>query len=420
MIIPYGKQSIDKSDTKAVVDVLNSEFLTTGPKINEFEKSFARFVGAKYAIAVSNGTAALHQACLAAGLKNGDELITSPMTFAASANCALYCRAKPVFVDIKENGLIDENLIEEKITSRTKIIIPVHLGGLPCDLKRIKTIAKKHKLIVIEDACHALGSKYKNTKIGDCKYSDMAIFSFHPVKHITTGEGGMITTNSKILYEKLLLLRSHGITKDPTKFVNKCDDPWYCEMQDLGFNYRITDFQCALGISQLKKVKEFIKRRIEIAKTYDKEFINFSWKAVDKGTYSLSGYKMRTRRQNHRGEVSLAFTIEFPGGKTIAYVTDGEPIQESVEFVRGVNLLLHEHEPGSKEAKSKKLEDHIRDGHVTTEGAALIAREAAVKRLYLIHHNPFLNNEKLEKELTKIKPIFKESKLAKDLEVIEF
>jgi len=274
MIIPYGKQSIDKSDTKAVVDVLNSEFLTTGPKINEFEKSFARFVGAKYAIAVSNGTAALHQACLAAGLKNGDELITSPMTFAASANCALYCRAKPVFVDIKENGLIDENLIEEKITSRTKIIIPVHLGGLPCDLKRIKTIAKKHKLIVIEDACHALGSKYKNTKIGDCKYSDMAIFSFHPVKHITTGEGGMITTNSKILYEKLLLLRSHGITKDPTKFVNKCDDPWYCEMQDLGFNYRITDFQCALGISQLKKVKEFIKRRIEIAKTYDKEFIN--------------------------------------------------------------------------------------------------------------------------------------------------
>jgi len=158
MIIPYGKQSIDKSDTKAVVDVLNSEFLTTGPKINEFEKSFARFVGAKYAIAVSNGTAALHQACLAAGLKNGDELITSPMTFAASANCALYCRAKPVFVDIKENGLIDENLIEEKITSRTKIIIPVHLGGLPCDLKRIKTIAKKHKLIVIEDACHALGS----------------------------------------------------------------------------------------------------------------------------------------------------------------------------------------------------------------------------------------------------------------------
>ena len=153
---------------------------------------------------------------------------------------------------------------------------------------------------------------------------------------------------------------------------------------------------------------------------YDKEFINFSWKAVDKGTYSLSGYKMRIRRQNHRGEVSLAFTIEFPGGKTIAYVTDGEPIQESVEFVRGVNLLLHEHEPGSKEAKSKKLEDHIRDGNVTTEGAALIAREAAVKRLYLIHHNPFLDNEKLEKELTKIKPIFKESKLAKDLEVIEF
>jgi UDP-4-amino-4,6-dideoxy-N-acetyl-beta-L-altrosamine transaminase/pseudaminic acid cytidylyltransferase len=273
MIIPYGQQTIGKTDVKAVVDVLNSEFLTTGPKVAEFEKKFSLFVGARYAIAVSSGTAALHLACLAAGLKHGDELITSPMTFAASANCALYCGARPVFVDIKEeNGLIDERLIEKKITSRTKIIIPVHYTGLPCDMKKIKAIAKRHNITIIEDACHALGSEYKGTKIGDCAYSDMVMFSFHPVKHITTGEGGMITTNSKELYEKLLMLRTHGITKDPDKLLNKNGDPWYYEMQELGFNYRITDFQCALGISQLRKVEGFIKKRISIAKKYDKAF----------------------------------------------------------------------------------------------------------------------------------------------------
>jgi UDP-4-amino-4,6-dideoxy-N-acetyl-beta-L-altrosamine transaminase len=272
MIIPYGKQTIDKKDIKAVVEVLGAEFLTTGPKIKEFEEKFAKFVGAKYAVAVSNGTAALHLACLAAGLKNGDEMITSPMTFAASANCALYCGAKPVFVDIKENGLIDERLIEKKITPRTKIIIPVHLGGLPCDMKKIKSIAKKHKLVVIEDACHALGSKYIGTKIGDCTYSDMAIFSFHPVKHITTGEGGMITTNSKALYDKLLLLRTHGITKNLDGLSNKNEEPWFYEMQELGFNYRLTDIQCALGISQLDKVRGFIKKRMAIANVYDKAF----------------------------------------------------------------------------------------------------------------------------------------------------
>lgn len=273
MTIPYGKQSIDKADIDVVAEILKSDFLTTGPKINEFEKKFAKFVNAKYGVAVSNGTAALHLACLAANLKEGEELITTPMTFVASANCALYCGAKPVFVDIKEeNGLIDEELIEKKITPKTKVILPVHLGGLPCNMKKIKTIAKKYKLIVIEDACHALGSKYLGTSIGDCAYSDMAVFSFHPVKHITTGEGGMITTNSKVLYEKLLLLRTHGITKNSTEFVNENEGPWYYEMQELGFNYRITDFQCALGISQLSRVETFINKRITIAKKYDKAF----------------------------------------------------------------------------------------------------------------------------------------------------
>lgn len=273
MIIPYGKQTIDSTDIKSVVEAVNSEFLTTGPKVKQFETRFAHFVNAKYAVAVSSGTAALHLACLAAGLKKGDELITSPMTFTATANCALYAGAKPVFVDIREeNGLIDEELIEEKLTSKTKIIIPVHYGGLPCNMEKIRKIADKNKLIVIEDACHALGAKFENTKIGDCRYSDMSIFSFHPVKHITTGEGGMITTNSKVFYENLLLLRTHGITKDPVKFIRKHKEPWFYEMQLLGYNYRLTDFQCALGISQLKKVNKFINKRIMIAKKYDKAF----------------------------------------------------------------------------------------------------------------------------------------------------
>lgn len=271
-MIPYGRQEISEDDIDEVVKVLKSDFLTTGPRIKEFEEKFADFVGVKYAVAVSNGTAALHLSCLAAGLKKDDELITSPITFVASANCALYCGAKPVFADINEKGLIDPLEIKKKISDRTKIIIPVHYGGMPCDMQEISKIAKSNNLVVIEDACHALGSKYKDSVIGDCKYSDMTVFSFHPVKHITTGEGGMITTNSKPFYERLMLLRTHGITKDPAKFFNRNDGPWYCEMQELGFNYRITDFQCALGISQLKRVKEFIKKRRKIAEEYDGSF----------------------------------------------------------------------------------------------------------------------------------------------------
>ena len=273
-MINYGKQTIDEDDIKAVIDTLKSDFLTTGPKVREFEEKIADYVGVKYAVAVSNGTAALHLACLAAGLKNEEELITSPMTFAASSNCALYCGAKPVFVDINNKGLIDEDKIENKITNKTKIIIPVYYSGFPCNMEKIKQIADKHKLIIIEDACHALGGKYKDSRVGDCKYSDMAIFSFHPVKHITTGEGGMITTNSKELYEKLLLLRTHGITKESKKFINPNEGPWYHEMQELGFNYRLTDMQCALGISQLNKIDIFIEKRREIAGKYDKSFEN--------------------------------------------------------------------------------------------------------------------------------------------------
>lgn len=270
MFIPYGKQSIDEDDIQAVVEVLKSNYITTGPKIEEFEKVVADYVGAKYAVAVSNGTAALHLACLAAGIKEGDEVITTPITFAASANCILYCGAKVVFADIDPTTYnIDPADIRRKITDKTKAIIPVHFTGQPCEMDEIHAIAKEHNLIVIEDAAHALGADYKGRMIGSL--SDMTTFSFHPVKHITTGEGGMITTNDINLYEKLKLFRAHGITREPS-LLNKNEGGWYYEQLELGFNYRITDFQCALGISQMKKLDKFVEKRRKIAKRYDEAF----------------------------------------------------------------------------------------------------------------------------------------------------
>lgn len=270
MYIPYGKQCIEEDDIEAVVEVLRSDYVTTGPAVAEFEKAVAEYTGAKYAVAVSNGTAALHVACLAAGIKEGDEVITTPITFAASANCALYCGAKPVFVDIDPDTYnIDPAKIEEKISSKTKAVIAVHFTGQPCKMDEIHAIAKKHDLLVIEDAAHALGADYKGRKVGNI--SDMTTFSFHPVKHITTGEGGMVTTNSKELYDRLILFRSHGITRDE-RFLEKNEGGWYYEQMDLGYNYRITDIQCALGISQMKKLDRFVERRREIAKRYEEAF----------------------------------------------------------------------------------------------------------------------------------------------------
>ncbi|MDE7423228.1 MAG: UDP-4-amino-4,6-dideoxy-N-acetyl-beta-L-altrosamine transaminase [Lachnospiraceae bacterium] len=270
MYIPYGRQCIEEDDIEAVVEVLCSDYVTTGPAVAEFEKSVAEYTGAKYAVAVSNGTAALHAACLAAGIKEGDEVITTPITFAASANCVLYCGAKPVFADIEPDTYnIDPTKIEEKITSKTKAIIAVHFTGQPCKMDEIHEIAKKHNLFVIEDAAHALGAEYKGKKVGSI--SDMTTFSFHPVKHITTGEGGMVTTNSKELYDRLVLFRSHGITRDE-RFLEKNEGGWYYEQLDLGYNYRITDIQCALGISQMKKLDRFVERRREIAKRYNEAF----------------------------------------------------------------------------------------------------------------------------------------------------
>ena len=270
--IPYGRQCIDSNDIKEVVKVLKSDWITQGSKVKEFEDALCDYTGAKYAVAVSSGTAALHIACLAAGINSGDEVITSPITFVASVNCILYCGGTPIFADVKDDTInIDLEKIKKKITKRTKAIIPVHFAGHPCDLKEIHKIAKKNKLVVIEDAAHALGAEYKGSKIGSCKYSNMAVFSFHPVKSITTGEGGAITTNDKKLYEKLLVFRNHGITKNNSRFTahdSRFMELWYYEMQYLGFNYRITDFQCALGISQLRKLGNFLKKRREIVNLY--------------------------------------------------------------------------------------------------------------------------------------------------------
>lgn len=265
--IPYGTQNIEKEDIDAMVSVLKSDFLSTGPKIKEFEDKFAKYVGSKYAVAVSSGTAALHCACLAAGIKENDEVITTPMTFVATSNVILYCGAKPVFVDINPTTFdIDETLIEKQITSKTKAIIPVHFAGQPCEMDKIRKIAKKHNLIIIEDAAHALGGKYKGLKIGTI--GDMTTFSFHPVKHITTGEGGMITTNSEELYKKLLVYRNHGITRNENDFVNGKEGNWYYEQIELGYNYRLTDFQSALGIVQLDKMNYSLSRRNEIVEMY--------------------------------------------------------------------------------------------------------------------------------------------------------
>ena len=266
--LPYGKQVIDENDIKSVVNILNGDYLTTGPAVSEFEKKIADYVGSKYAVSVSNGTAALHIACLSAGIKEGDEVITTPMTFAASANCILYCGAKPVFVDIdKETYNINVNEIEKKITPKTKAIIPVHFTGQSVDLDPILELAQKYNLIVIEDAAHALGTKYKGKFIGSI--SDMTEFSFHPVKTVTTAEGGIITTNRKDLYEKLLLFRTHGITRNTEFMENKNEGPWYYDQIDLGYNYRITDLQCALGITQMDKLDMFIKRRKELVGMYN-------------------------------------------------------------------------------------------------------------------------------------------------------
>ncbi|MDR2438722.1 MAG: UDP-4-amino-4,6-dideoxy-N-acetyl-beta-L-altrosamine transaminase [Planctomycetaceae bacterium] len=264
----YGHQSISEADINIVVKAMRSEFLTQGPLVAKFEEALCQYTGAKYAVVVANGTVALHLAMLVLEIEPNDEVITSPNTFLASANCVVYANGKPKFADIDSaTANIDPKNIEKQITQKTKAIIPVHFAGQSCDMQAIQNIAKKYNLKIIEDAAHAIGSNYKNTKVGSCKYSDLTTFSFHPVKTITTGEGGAIMTNDKNLYEKLLMLRSHGMTKNP-KRLHKNDGQWYYEMQLLGYNGRLTDIQSALGISQLKRIDQFKSKRRKIVETY--------------------------------------------------------------------------------------------------------------------------------------------------------
>jgi perosamine synthetase len=282
-VLTYGRHFLEEDDIAAVTDVLRHGWLTQGPKVAEFEAAVAARVGARYAVAVSNGTAALHIAALAAGVGPGDTLVTSPNTFVASANCAAYAGGTAQFSEIDESTL---NLDPDELAAtcsrlkKVKAIVPVHFAGLPCDMPKVREIARRHDSIVIEDAAHALGAVYEDGRaVGSCAHSDMTIFSFHPVKIIATGEGGMVTTNSEALYRDLLRLRSHGINKnddpllDPAHaYTDGVPNPWYYEMRELGYNYRITDVQCALGLSQLRKLDRFLERRRELALRYDRFF----------------------------------------------------------------------------------------------------------------------------------------------------
>ena len=275
-MIYYGKQSINEDDVAAVDAVLRSDFLTQGPAIERFERKVADYCGAKYAVAVTNATSALHIACMAAGLKAGDSLWTSPITFTASANCGRYCGADVEFVDIDaktynmDARVLEEKLIQAKKADKLpKVVVPVHLAGQSCDMKYIHRLAREYGFTVLEDASHATGADYLGKKVGSCEFSDMTVFSFHPVKIITTGEGGMVLTNNEELYKKLCLYRSHGITRDTDLMTHASDGPWYYQQVDLGFNYRMTDIQAALGASQMDRLDEFVARRRELAARYD-------------------------------------------------------------------------------------------------------------------------------------------------------
>ena len=325
MKIPYGRQNITKKDIDAVIDTLQSDFLTQGPKVIEFEKKFSKYVGSKYAVAVSNATAGLHLSVLSLGLKPGDRVITSPITFAATANCIRYARGQVWFADIDPDTYLisfekTKELIESKPKGFFKGIIPIDFAGLPVNLEKFKQLAVEHNLWIIEDACHAPGgyfidSKNKKIRCGSAIYSDCSVFSFHPVKHIACGEGGMVTTNNKKIYDKLLSLRSHGITKN-----NMQEDHggWYYEMQELGFNYRLTDFQSALGITQLAKNNKGVARRNEISSTYKKAF---------EGKIKFQDLPARTYNAHH------LFIIEVENRKEVYDFLHSKGILAQIHYV---------------------------------------------------------------------------------------
>lgn len=307
-MIPYSRQSIDEDDIQAVVEVLRSDWLTTGPMVEKFEQAVADFVGAKYAVAVSSGTAALHCAMYAAGIGPGDEVVLPPMTFVATVNTVVFQGGTPVFADVDgDTLLVNPSEVDRKITPKTKAIIAVDYAGQPCDYDALRAIADRHHLILIADACHSLGAEYKNRKVGTL--ADLTVFSFHPVKHITTGEGGMVVTDNAKYAEKMRRFRNHGITTDHRQRAR--DDTWSYEMLDLGYNYRLTDFQCALGLSQLQKLPAWISYRREIAEKYDRAFAEIPvvrpLKALDDCKHAYHLYVIRLCREGQVADRSVIF-----------------------------------------------------------------------------------------------------------------
>jgi UDP-4-amino-4,6-dideoxy-N-acetyl-beta-L-altrosamine transaminase len=306
-MIPYGRQEITQADIDAVIGVLQSDFLTQGPMVPRFEQAIADGCGAKYAVAVNSATSALHIACLALGLGSGDWLWTTPITFVASANCGLYCGAQVDFVDIdprtynlSPQALERKLVAAEKAGTLPKIVVPVHLCGQPCEMEAIHHLAQRFGFKIIEDASHAIGGKYQGAPIGNGRYSDITIFSFHPVKIITTAEGGMALTNDSQLAGKMNLLRSHGITRDPALMTHEADGPWYYQQVDLGFNYRMTDLQAALGVSQMTRLDEYVARRHQLAEIYNDQLVSLPVTIPWQHTDSYSGlhlYVIRLQRE---------------------------------------------------------------------------------------------------------------------------
>lgn len=330
-MIPYGRQEISLSDIDAVVEVMRSDFLTQGPMVPRFEQIVAHHVGAEYAVAANSATSALHIACLALGLGPGDWLWTSPITFVASANCALYCGARVDFVDIDPltynlcpKALAKKLEHAERIGCLPKIVVPVHLCGQSCDMAAIRALSKHYGFRIIEDASHAIGGKYRGGYVGNCRFSDITIFSFHPVKIITTAEGGMATTNDACLAGRMALLRSHGITRDSELMTHEPDGPWYYQQIDLGFNYRMTDLQAALGISQLKRLDEFVDRRHALARRYDKLLADLAvitpWQHPD--TYSgFHLYVILLKSRHDKSRLHVVESLRMEGiGVNVHYI----------------------------------------------------------------------------------------------------